>query len=656
MRRLIGTYAPNIESDSTSWDRLVLETMRIISGLSRAVWKPASGLALSARCFRPSLSLPIVGYGALSVVFEIIGVFSLLPLLHFIQAGQDLDKLRQESTAWQHAAELSQSFGIPIQIWSLASLTLVFVIARQAVFYLSNLRGLQVREDFTKSMRLEIARKLFRAKPQAIQNLGSGAFVTAINNQAAMGAILVSNLGQITVAVLSFIAYAIGIALISPIIILLGIISASVIIVALQRLVFATYALNQRLVAQLESFGRFLSQFYQAWRLIKLTDQFDQLHARMRNQAAGIADSNVALAKTSGRVQLFAVPIAATLALVILVIATTIFALGIAELTLILVVLFRLGPMAESFVRLRQSQAASVTALARIAQLVNGFENDKEVDHGSLPFVAPRKAIRFDNVCFSYPDGAAPALNDIQLEIPACRLTAIVGPSGAGKSTILDLLPRLIEPTLGRVMYDEIDANEIELRQLRRGVGFVDQHSVLFDGTVAENLRFAKPDATPQELLQALDKAGAADLLEVLPDGLETNIGENGTRLSGGQRQRLAIARAFVDGSSVLVLDEPTSALDFEAESTFRNSIKVIRGRGECTIIIVAHRLSTIQGADFVVVMRNGCVEEAAPPSNLRQEQGYYAKMIDADNASLAVNSDGGPPGYNETLTASTLR
>jgi len=590
-------------------------------------------MARESGCFAPALSGPIIGLSALSVLFELAGMFSLLPLLQFIQADQDLTRLAAQSRPWRIAADWAATAGVPIRIWSLALVTLALIVARQAVFYASNLRTAVLRERFVQHLRIDLAQRLLGAQPATIQSVGSGAFVTMVSAQTVMASLLVPNLSQLVIAVLSFLAYALSIAVLSPGIIVMGVASGVIVVLMLQRFVRATYRINQRLVIETEALGRYLAQLYQAWRLIKLTDRLEPMLGQLSMRTGALCASNVELARTSGRVQLFAMPIAAALALAILAVAISILKLTIAELTLILVVLFRLGPMAEAFVRLRQGQAAAVTALTRLDDIATRSDRERESDTGTKAFQPPERWIRLQGVSFRYAGRERAALRDVTLDIPANRMTAIIGPSGAGKSTLVDLLPRLVQPDAGSILFDATPISDFRLSALRRGVGVVDQHSVLFDATLAENLRFTKADATEAEMHSALEQAAALDILAALPGGLDGGIGENGAQLSGGQRQRLAIARAFLGGARVLVLDEPTSALDFEAEAQFRRSIAAIRASGRHTVIVVAHRLSTIRDADVVVVLREGAVEEAAPPSALQHEEGYYARMVEADGA-----------------------
>lgn len=236
--------------------------------------------------------------------------------------------------------------------------------------------------------------------------------------------------------------------------------------------------------------------------------------------------------------------------------------------------------------------------------------------------------VTFEGVHFAYPTRPdAVVLEDLELRIAPGEVVALVGPSGSGKSTIAALLLRLYAPLAGRIRVDDQDLAGVDLKAWRRHVGIVSQEPILFAGTIAENIRYGRPEASLAEVRHAAAVANALEFVEAFPDGLETLVGERGVRLSGGQKQRIAIARAVLLDPRVLVLDEATSALDAESEHVVQEALdRLMTGR---TTLVIAHRLSTIRGADRVVVLHGGRVHEEGPHDALMAREGLYARLVE---------------------------
>ena len=257
------------------------------------------------------------------------------------------------------------------------------------------------------------------------------------------------------------------------------------------------------------------------------------------------------------------------------------------------------------------------------------------------PLVLDEGEVRFEDVAFSYPGTDEPVIDGLSFVAPAGRTTALVGPSGGGKSTTIALLQRFFALDGGRILVDGQDIARTTTRSLRAHVAYVSQQPVLFDGTVRENLAFARPSATETEIVEAAREAQAHDFISRLPQGYDTPLGENGTNLSGGQRQRLSIARAILRDAPILLLDEATSALDNTSEARVQEALeRVMRGR---TVIVVAHRLSTIRNADRIVVIEGGRAVDEGDHASLLERGGTYARF-----QTVAGGLDGTPGGAPE--------
>jgi len=233
--------------------------------------------------------------------------------------------------------------------------------------------------------------------------------------------------------------------------------------------------------------------------------------------------------------------------------------------------------------------------------------------------------IEFKNIHFSYPNTKSEAINDINISIEGGSTAALVGHSGAGKSTIINLLPRFYDPTLGKIFIDGQSISNIKLSSLRKNISLVSQDIILFDDTVKANIAYANLNATDQQIKEACKFAAANDFIEKLPQSYETIIGENGIRLSGGQKQRISIARAILKGASIILLDEATSSLDADSEEKVQNAI--INLTKNKTTLVIAHRLSTIMRADKIIVLNEGRIVEIGKHEDLVKNSTVYKNL-----------------------------
>ena len=303
---------------------------------------------------------------------------------------------------------------------------------------------------------------------------------------------------------------------------------------------------------------------------------------------------------------------------------------GTAQLMVLVYIFSRLWPVFSSWQGQLQNIQAYVpayeTVQASICDLTKGQREPQSRD-GSVNFT---QRITFDKVGFTYKSGSEEVLKDLCFTLPRGSVTALVGPSGAGKSTTADLLLGLLQPTEGRILVDDVALDSQNLGAWRKRIGYIPQEPLILNATIRENLLRFHPEAGEEEMIGALKRSLAWPFIEKLPNGLDTVLGDNGVRLSGGERQRIVLARVLMGDPSLIILDEATSALDYESENFIRQTIRSLRE--DTTVLIIAHRMATIRGADRAIVLLNGRIEEQGSLQELLQKQdSYLTKMVSAE-------------------------
>lgn len=305
---------------------------------------------------------------------------------------------------------------------------------------------------------------------------------------------------------------------------------------------------------------------------------------------------------------------------------------------LVLIALATFLPVSE-ISQVSRQLADTIAATRRLHVVAN--EPEPVVD-GPLPapVAAHGLSLAFDRVSFAYPGKRQNTLHDLSFTVPAGATVAIVGASGAGKSTVASLLLRFWDPREGAVKLDGVDVRQLRLDGLRERVALVTQDTYLFNDTLEGNIRLARPEASREDLMRALEQAALADFVKRLPEGLATRVGERGMQLSGGQRQRISIARAFLKNAPVLILDEATSHLDTLSEMQVRGALDVLMRHR--TTLVIAHRLSTIRDADLILVLDRGTLAESGTHDQLLRKQGVYARLASHQGGYAAAASQAG--------------
>ncbi len=305
----------------------------------------------------------------------------------------------------------------------------------------------------------------------------------------------------------------------------------------------------------------------------------------------------------------------------------------VGSLTVFLTYLNKFFNPVQDLAKLTNNIAVATVALERIQSILDTDIVILQKPNAKVPSKL-RGDIRFDHVSFSY-NHETTVLKNLNLHIKAGQHVGICGPTGSGKSTLASLIPRFYDPDAGHVYIDNVDITDYKLDGLRNQIAFVLQDTVLFFGSIRENIAYGRPEAREDEIIHAARLANAEEFILKMPHGYDSLVGERGLTLSGGQRQRLGIARALIRNAPILILDEPTSSIDPGSEKTVLDALQILmQGR---TVITLTHRLNTIRHADKIVVLLDGTVAEEGPHEALEKRGGIYAELLQIQELSAEL-------------------
>ncbi len=570
------------------------------------------------------LSLHLLG-----TIMELSSLIILMPVFQFIQSGGDLVSLAGENKYWNWLIDAYSIIGLMPDLATLLVTSLVFLLLRQVFTYIRLLAQAFAKESMITRMRADAFENYLHADISYQDKAESGGLINDLTTDLQRAADYI--FGEIMLAGLLIVSaiYLIGLFVLSVPMTFTAIAIFGLALLILRTQMKKSDVAGAAVVQANQRMSAFLIERLHLSRLVRLAGMERAESDQMRTLTTRQRDTLYRLFTLVARVDVVMEPMVIAAAYVLIFVSIEHFGLKIEHIGMFLVIVIRLLPMVKEIARTRQANRATKAAHHSITDRMQEMTRAKEVMTGEQSFIRLIKHFRFENVFFAYDKtNEIAALQGVSVSFPAGKLSAIVGPSGAGKSTLIDMIPRLRRPDKGQILLDDVSIDEFALDKLRSGISSAPQMPQIFNVSVAEHIRYGKADASMDEVKAAAELANAANFINELPNGYETTLGESGVHLSGGQRQRIDLARALVRRAPILLLDEPTSNQDADSEALFREALLKIRAETDITIIVIAHRLSTVAMADKIVVLQSGAITSEGSHQKLLLEDGWYAQAF----------------------------
>ena len=552
-------------------------------------------------------------FNLVSAVFTFAGLPLLLPALEYLRT----DVAHERKLGYIEYVESIFGFiGLETNFFSIVIVAAIFIFTGELMLLFIELFNKRVQIKLINKYMHELISNYYEASWTWISSDQSGKFHSVVSRETTTASEVHLDSLRVLASLLQVIAY-ISVAFMVSAKLTLWVAGVFGLIMLI-NIVYADKinALSKSLNRSFISLSTFVSGLTQNRKFFKATDNHGIFSNVVLDKVKEVYTINWHLTFLHGMLKTFTTMTSMAF-LIAIFLFHSLLDINLSELVLLMFVFNRLAPQFSSL----SGNYNRISERIPIHQSVNNriieLKENKEVT-GIKEFVR-LKPIRFDDVSFGYNKGKV-VLKNVDVEIKPLRATAIVGGSGAGKSTLLDLFLGLLKPSSGVINYGNIPYEELNISTLRNKVSYVSQETTLIDGSLLYNLKITNPEASETEVRDACSKAQINELINELPDGLNTEIGENGIKLSGGQRQRVALGRALMTNPEILILDEATSQLDSETERFIQQAIKKLHTK--LTIIIVAHRLSTVKFADTVYVLEKGKITEHGTYAELLEKKG----------------------------------
>jgi subfamily B ATP-binding cassette protein MsbA len=573
--------------------------------------------------YRPLLTAVIISVSILAALLEGIGLSFLLPIIRLAQGDASPE---QASGLFGGFVSVYRLIGVPFTLeYVVVGVALVMMIRYSMSFLVSWLRA-YLQQDYVVFLKESLFRRALGARIGYFDTKGSDELLNAVVTQANQAGTVIERIvtiveqGFLSLVYLSIALY------IAPLLTVGAALTLGAITFVVRTVVPSGYGIGSRIAAANERVHQAAQGGIQGIRDVKLFGLSDELYGMFTVSVEESASASVTLTRNEAAIDNLYELLTAVTVFVLIYVALTYLSLSIAGLGVFLFAMFRLAPRISTLNNFIYQLDGDLPHLIRTQELLEelGKRSEPNDSDGSPPSSVDE--VRFDDIRFSYK-GTESVLSGISFEVQRGEFIAFVGPSGAGKSTIVSLLSRLYMHDEGEILADGTPLGELSLEEWREHVSVVRQQPHIFNDTLWRNITVGDRDAPEEAVKQVCETAQVTEFLDDLPNGYETDLGDDGVRLSGGQRQRIAVARALLKDADFLILDEATSDLDSNIEEKVHSAIESMDR--DYAMLVIAHRLSTVTAADRIYAMRDGKIVEQGTHEKLLESKGVYADLYE---------------------------